>query len=263
MRNVVRIRDVIGVVILSVMSSFFIGGIIISMFSSSPNQTDKIYLYLSFLIGQIVIILPPIYYLNFKKKSIYDSLRFKPVSFDTLVNSVLLSISVIILFDALERIINKIVPTPDYIIDLGKIMQPDSAMGFIFLFLAVVIMAPIGEEMVFRGFLQKFLEEYWKDITRAILISSLIFAMIHFNPYWTIQIYLLGIILGFLSWKTKSIIPSIILHSLNNGIAFILTIFNDSNLNFYFWGDFISPIFIALAIYLLYYSINNFNQIKT
>ena len=238
MRNVVRIRDVIGVVILSVMSSFFIGGIIISMFSSSPNQTDKIYLYLSFLIGQIVIILPPIYYLNFKKKSIYDSLRFKPVSFDTLVNSVLLSISVIILFDALERIINKIVPTPDYIIDLGKIMQPDSAMGFIFLFLAVVIMAPIGEEMVFRGFLQKFLEEYWKDITRAILISSLIFAMIHFNPYWTIQIYLLGIILGFLSWKTKSIIPSIILHSLNNGIAFILTIFNDSNLNFYFWGDF-------------------------
>lgn len=263
MRNVVRIRDVIGVVILSVMSSFFIGGIIISMFSSSPNQTDKIYLYLSFLIGQIVIILPPIYYLNFKKKSIYDSLRFKPVSFDTLVNSVLLSISVIILFDALERIINKIVPTPDYIIDLGKIMQPDSAMGFIFLFLAVVIMAPIGEEMVFRGFLQKFLEEYWKDITRAILISSLIFAMIHFNPYWTIQIYLLGIILGFLSWKTKSIIPSIILHSLNNGIAFILTIFNDSNLNFYFWGDFVSPIFIALAIYLLYYSINNFNQIKT
>jgi membrane protease YdiL (CAAX protease family) len=142
-------------------------------------------------------------------------------------------------------------------------MQPDSAMGFIFLFLAVVIMAPIGEEMVFRGFLQKFLEEYWKDITRAILISSLIFAMIHFNPYWTIQIYLLGIILGFLSWKTKSIIHSIILHSLNNGIAFILTIFNDSNLNFYFWGDFVSPIFIALAIYLLYYSINNFNQIKT
>jgi len=66
-----------------------------------------------------------------------------------------------------------------------------------------------------------------------------------------------------LSWKTKSIIPSIILHSLNNGIAFILTIFNDSNLNFYFWGDFVSPIFIALAIYLLYYSINNFNQIKT
>ena len=263
MENIVRIRDVIVVIILSVISSFCIGGIIIGMFSSSPNQTDKIYLYLSFLIGQTVIILPPIYYLNFKKKSIYDSLRLKPVSFDTLVNSVLLSISVIILFDALERIINQIVSTPDYIIDLGKIMQPESTLGFIFLFLAVVIVAPIGEEMVFRGFLQKFLEEYWRDVTRAVLISSLIFAMIHFNPYWTIQIYLLGIILGFLSWKTKSIIPSIILHSLNNGIAFILTIFNDSSLSFYFWGNFVSPIFITLAIYLLYYSINNINQIKT
>ena len=51
---------------------------------------------------------------------------------------------------------------------------------------------------------------YWKDITKAVLVTSLFFAMIHFNPYWTIQIYLLGVILGFLSWKTKSVIPSII-----------------------------------------------------
>ena len=263
MRNVVKIREVIGVVILSVISSFFIGGLIIGIFSSSPNQTDKIYLYLSFLLGQGIIVLPPMYYLYFKKKSIIDSFRFKLVSFNTFLNSVIFSVSVIILFDALERIIYKIVPTPQYVIDLGQIMQPDSTLGYIFLFLAVVIMAPIGEEIVFRGFLQKFLEEHWKDITRAVLITSLIFAMIHFNPYWTIQIYLLGVILGFLSWKTKSIIPSIILHSLNNGIAFILTIFNDSSLSFYFWGNFVSPIFITLAIYLLYYSINNINQIKT
>ena len=142
-------------------------------------------------------------------------------------------------------------------------MKPDSTLSFIFLFLAVVVMAPIGEEIVFRGFLQKFLEEHWKDITRAVLITSLIFAMIHFNPYWTIQIYLLGVILGFLSWKTKSIIPSIVLHSLNNGISLILTIFENSNFSFYFWGNFVSPVFIALAIFLSYHSINNINQIKT
>ena len=45
-------------------------------------------------------------------------------------------------------------------------MRPDSTLGYIFLFLAVVIVAPIGEEIVFRGFLQKFLEEYWKDIRK-------------------------------------------------------------------------------------------------
>ena len=44
-------------------------------------------------------------------------------------------------------------------------MQPESILGYIFLFLSIVIIAPVGEEIVFRGFLQKFLESQWKDIT--------------------------------------------------------------------------------------------------
>ena len=262
MSNLIGIRGVIGVVILSVVSAFLVGGIIISLFSSEPNQTNKVYLYLSFFLGQGVIILPPIYYLNFKKKSIFDSFRINPISFNTIINSIIFSVGIIILFDALDRVIHQIVPTPDYIIDLGIIMQPDSTIGLIFLFLAVVVMAPIGEEIVFRGFLQKFLEEYWKDITRAVLVTSLFFAMIHFNPYWTIQIYLLGVILGFLSWKTKSVIPSIILHSINNGMAFILTIYDGYNVSFYLWGNYVSPIFIIIAIYLSYYSINKIIQLN-
>ena len=234
-----------------------------SIFYSTPNQTDKVYLYLSFFLGQGVIVLPTIYYLNFKKKSIFDSFRIKPISFNTVINSIIFSAGIIILFDALDRVIHQIVPTPDYIFDLGEIMQPESTLGLIFLFLAVVVMAPIGEEVVFRGFLQKFLEEYWKDIARAVLITSLFFAMIHFNPYWTIQIYLLGVILGFLSWKTKSVIPSIILHSINNGMAFISTVSDEYNVNLYLWGDYVSPVFIIIAIYLLYYSINEINQINT
>ena len=263
MSNLIGIRGVIGIVILSIISAFLVGGVIMGIFTSTPNQIDKIYLYLSFFLGQGVIILPPMYYLNFKKKSIIDSFRIKPVSINTIINSIIFSIGIIILFDALERVIHQIVPTPDYIIDLGKIMQPESTLGLIFLFLAVVIMAPIGEEIVFRGFLQKFLEEHWKDITKAVLVTSLFFAMIHFNPYWTIQIYLLGVILGFLSWKTKSVIPSIILHSINNGMAFILTVSDEYNINFYLWGNYVSPFFIIVAIYLSYYSINEINQINT
>ena len=102
-----------------------------------------------------------------------------------------------------------------------------------------------------------------KDITRAVLVTSLFFAMIHFNPYWTIQIYLLGVILGFLSWKTKSVIPSIILHSINNGMAFILTVSDEYNVDFYLWGNYVSPVFIIIAIYLSYYSINKINQTNT
>ena len=86
--------------------------------------------------------------------------------------------------------------------------------------------------------------------------------MIHFNPFWTIQIYMLGIILGFLSWKTQSIIPSIILHSMNNGAAFMLTIFEESDLSIYLYNENVSPIFICLGAYFIYKGLEGINLIK-
>ena len=252
MNNAMRIGPVFAIVILSVFSAFTVGGIIMGVTASSPEQINKLYLYISFFIGQGVILVPPIYFLTIKKKPILESLRIKTVSLPTIKNTFIFSAGILIAFDTLDRIIHKFIPPPEYIIDLGEIMRPDSTLGYIFLFLAVVIVAPIGEEIVFRGFLQKFLEEYWKDITRAVLVTSLFFAMIHFNPFWTIQIYLLGVILGFLAWKTKSVIPSILLHIVNNGSAFILTNIDESTMSFYLWKDQVSPIFILLAVFLIY-----------
>ena len=205
MNNVMNIGAVFAIVILSVISAFMVSGIIMGASTSSPEKIEKLYLYISFFIGQGVILIPPIYFLTIKKQPIFESLRIKTVSLPTINSTLIFSIGVLIAFDTLDRIIHKFIPPPEYIIDLGEIMRPDSTLGYIFLFLAVVIVAPIGEEIVFRGFLQRFLEEYWKDITRAVLVTSWFFAMIHFNPFWTIQIYLLGVILGFLAWQKMMI----------------------------------------------------------
>ena len=260
MNNVVSIGAVFGIVILSVISAFMLGGMIMGISASSPEQANKLYIYISFFLGQGIILVPPIYFLTVKQRPVFKSLRINLVSITTFKYSFIFSLGVLIIFDALDRVIHSIIPTPDYIIDLSHIMQPESTLGYIFLFLAVVIVAPIGEEILFRGFLQKFLEEYWQDITRAVLVTSLFFAMIHFNPFWTIQIYLLGVILGFLSWKTKSVIPSIILHSLNNGFAYILSIFNDMDINIYLNNGFISIFFILLAFYLIFISLKGLDK---
>ena len=262
MNNVISIGAVFGIVVLSIISAFTVGGLIMGISASSPEQTDKLYIYISFFLGQGIILAPPIYYLTIKQRPILESLRVKMVSLDTIQYSLIFSIGVLIIIDTIDRIIHQIIPTPDYIIDLSGIMQPDSLLGHVFLFLAVVIVAPIGEEVVFRGFLQKFLEEHWKDITRAVLVTSLFFAMIHFNPFWTIQIYILGVLLGFLSWKTKSVIPSIMLHSINNGSAYILSVFEDINLNFYLWNNHVSPIFIFIAIYLIFKGLEGLNIVE-
>jgi hypothetical protein len=263
MNNTMSIGSVFSIVILSVISAFTVGGIIMGISASSPGQVNKLYLYISFLIGQGIILAPPIYFLTVKKQPIFESLRIKIVSLGTIKATLIFSIGILIVFDTLDRIIHKFIPPPEYIIDLGEIMRPDSTLGYIFLFLAVVIVAPIGEEVVFRGFLQKFLEKYWEDVTRAVLVTSLFFAMIHFNPFWTIQIYLLGVILGFLSWKTKSVLPSIILHIVNNGSAYILTNIDEKSIEFYLWKDQVSPMFILLAIFLIYKGLKGINLEKS
>ena len=259
MNNVMSIGSVFAIVILSVISSFTIGGVIMGFSTSSPEQINKLYLYISFFVGQGVILIPPIYFLTIKEQPIFESLRIKAVSPSTIKNTLIFSTGILIVFDTLDKIIHRFITTPDYIIDLGEIMRPDSTLGYIFLFLAVVIIAPVGEEIVFRGFLQKFLEKYWKDTTRAILVTSLFFATIHFNPFWTIQIYLLGVILGFLAWKTKSVIPSVLLHIINNGAAFILTNIDEKTIPFYLWKNQVSPLFVILAIFLIYRGLQGIN----
>ena len=99
MRSTVKLGGVVGVVILSVISAFFVGGIIMGVFASDPGQINKFYLYLSFFLGQGVIILPPIYYLNIKKKPILNSFRLNPISGKIFQNSTVFSLGVIIIFD--------------------------------------------------------------------------------------------------------------------------------------------------------------------
>jgi len=256
------IGSAIGIVIFSLFSAFLSGGIILGIGLSSPETSQKNYTFISFIIGQSFMLIPLVLFLISKKEPLFKRLRLNLVSKNIIFLSFLFSFGVIILSDEIDRIIQIFFPTPEYIIDLNNLLQPESILGFFLLFIAVAIIAPLGEELLFRGFLQQFLEIYWKDITRAILLTSLFFSFIHLNPFWFIQIYILGILLGFLSWKTNSVIPSLILHSLNNTIALILSFIDLEKDNFYLWNEHVSPWIIILAIIFVYIGFKEINKIK-
>lgn len=67
-----------------------------------------------------------------------------------------------------------------------------------------------------RGMFQGALEKKYSAMT-AIIISSLVFSMIHLNPWGGIQIFVIALFLGIVAWRTNSIIPTIIMHGMNNG----------------------------------------------
>ena len=256
------IRAAFGIVFLSIFSAFLSGGIILGI-GLNTESSQKLYTFFSFIIGQSFMLVPLILFLITKKEPILKSLRLNLVSFNIIILSIIFSIGLIILTDAIDRLIQVFIPAPEYIINLNSLLQPETYLGYLLLFIAVAIIAPFGEEILFRGFLQQYLEYHWKDITKAILITALFFAIIHMNPFWFIQIYILGIMLGFLSWKTKSIIPSLILHALNNTLALIFSFVDLENENFYLWNNMVSPWIVIIALYFIYKGFTELNKTKT
>ena len=91
-----------------------------------------------------------------------------------------------------------------------------------------VIMAPIFEEIVFRGIIQKGLLNKGMNPISAIVIASVVFGLVHGNPWQFVGAVLLGCVLGFVYYKTKSLLLPILLHAFNNLCSSILIFYADT-----------------------------------
>jgi membrane protease YdiL (CAAX protease family) len=91
------------------------------------------------------------------------------------------------------------------------------------LWLAVIVAAPLFEELFFRGFIIKGLAESRVHWQGAVLISSGLWCLIHlqYNSYELIFVFILGLILGVARVKTGSTLLTFLLHSLVNLAAMI------------------------------------------
>ncbi len=98
------------------------------------------------------------------------------------------------------------------------LLQIKSPLLLSFSLFTAVIFAPIFEEFLFRGFVYSSLRRRF-GVKRGILFSSFLFALLHRSLYGFLAIFILGVVLAHLYEKTGSLIPSISLHILNNGIA--------------------------------------------
>lgn len=86
--------------------------------------------------------------------------------------------------------------------------------------LALVIIPPILEEVIYRGFIFPALSKKYGIIFGAV-VSSILFGLAHLQANVSIYTFVLGLVLCFMYVKLRSIVPGIALHMLNNYLAFI------------------------------------------
>lgn len=105
--------------------------------------------------------------------------------------------------------------------NISLILTTDSIGVFLLNVLLVSVLTAIGEEAFFRGALQRILLNETKRPWVAIVVIAIIFSAIHFQFYGFFARMLLGLLLGYLVYASKSLILPIIAHAVNNLIAII------------------------------------------
>ena len=119
--------------------------------------------------------------------------------------------------------LGSLIPMPDSFKEAFRTMAGQTG---ILSFILIVIVAPVFEELIFRGIM---LEGLLKKYTpmRSIMISSLLFGFVHLNPWQFIAGFIISIFCGWVYYKTRSLMPSIIIHAAANLSGFSVRFFAD------------------------------------
>ena len=96
-----------------------------------------------------------------------------------------------------------------------------SLMDYILAFSALVVAAPIAEEVIFRGYLFGKLKKTYR-FWIATIITSLTFGLAHGAWNVGVDTFALSLVLCYLRYNYDSLYPAIILHMLKNGFAFLI-----------------------------------------
>ena len=99
--------------------------------------------------------------------------------------------------------------------------------------LIIALLPALGEELLFRGILQRLFGELFRNMHWAIIVTSVIFSAIHMQFYGFLPRMMLGILFGYLLYWTSSLWVPMLAHFINNGAAvFIAWIASKNDLPF-------------------------------
>lgn len=125
----------------------------------------------------------------------------------------------VILTSEMDNVFQHFFPMPDWIRD-SMIGMLDGGWAS---FVTLVIVAPVTEELFFRGLILRGLLKRYSTVT-AIVWTSILFGVIHMNPYQIGGAFVVGIFLGWLMLRTGSLWPCLLAHSLFNLHALVLPV---------------------------------------
>lgn len=183
------------------------------------------------LINQFgIFIFPVIIYGFFVSSSTTDYLKLRKPKLISVLISVLMVFTILPFINYLSGLNEQLV-LPNFLSGIEEWMKSkelqaslltenflktSTIKGLLLNILIVAILPAIGEELLFRGIIQRLMQELTKNIHLAVIISAIIFSAFHIQFYGFLPRFLLGVMLGYMFVFTGSLWVPIIAHFINN-----------------------------------------------
>ena len=165
--------------------------------------------------------------MTFDPGYVLDNKHFSPYGLGILVLvTIVMTFASMFAFDLPNywnmQLTNKSTALSEFYEQIMELMKTMTGGPFWSSFLVVAIFAPIFEEWLCRGMVLRGLLTKMKPVW-AIVISALFFALIHGNPWQALNAFLIGLVMGYVYFKTGSLLLTMLIHFVNNGSAVIMS----------------------------------------
>jgi membrane protease YdiL (CAAX protease family) len=181
------------------------------------------------------------------KQKFNEVFRFNNVSFDIWLAIMVFMIGFIILSSELDNILNYFLPMPQFFQNTFELIMVKQV--FIISIILVGIIPAFTEEMFFRGIILNGFKNNYSE-KKAVIISAILFGIIHLNPWQFISAFIIGIFSALICIRTRSILLSIYIHMFNNIMAIVVLKYKDiipiKGFNTAYWGKVFQPIWFDI-----------------
>lgn len=206
--------------------------VVISVLPNNPidlNQTNSTPIYLiEIFVPVFAAFIPSLFYFLFSGNSISKTITLKHVKFNLLVPLVFIGLAVAMLSNYASDILAKNFSLFGLQNNINFDNSSSSLMQNILYIVTTAVVPAFAEEFAFRGVLMGTLRKYGDCF--AIIASSVMFGTMHGNISQIPFAFILGLIFAYVDCKANSIVPSIIIHFLNNFYAVMIDILNKSEI---------------------------------
>jgi membrane protease YdiL (CAAX protease family) len=173
-------------------------------------------------------IIPALFYCLFSKTSLQKVVQFQKVKINKLIPMIFIGLGVGFIGDYISDILNFNFSLVGISPDLNMEYTTYTPLENLLYIFSVAVAPAVAEEFAFRGVLLGKLREYGD--TFAVMVSAIMFGMFHGNIYQIPFAFVMGLAMGFIVVKTNSLLPTIIIHFINNFYSVVFTMLSKSDI---------------------------------